>query len=155
MAAFGFTPASQQDVFSIETSGQTNTITGSALSGDEARHFYENLMKGDQLQVSRSGAGKRDNGREHHSKRKKRESRRRARAAEVQQGQSSSDVERRTGESEGTQRRQTNDSERFEELQGLRLLHCANEGDLSGLKELLSKGVDINFQVYYFHLKVF
>lgn len=152
MAAFGFTPASEQDVFSIETSGQPNAFTGSVLSGEEARHFYENLMKDDQLQVWRSGGGKTDNGRQHQSKHRKRESSRRARrrrramAAEVQQGQTSSAVESRAGESEGTQRRQTNDSERYEELQGLRLLHCANEGDLSGLKELLSKGVDINFQ---------
>ncbi|KAG7234794.1 hypothetical protein INR49_003941, partial [Caranx melampygus] len=150
MAAFGFTPASQQDVFSIETPGLPNTLTGSVLSGEEARQFYENLMKDDQLQVSRSGGGKHDNGRKHQSKLRKRESsrrsRRRAPAAEVQQGQTSSAVERRTGESEGTQRRQSSDSERFEELQGLRLLHCANEGDLTGLKELLSKGVDINFQ---------
>lgn len=30
---------------------------------------------------------------------------------------------------------------------GLRFLHCAHEGNISGLKDLLSKGVDINFQV--------
>lgn len=154
MAAFGFTPASEQDIFRIETSGQPNAITGSVLSGEEARHFYENLMKDNQLEVARSEGGKTDHGRQHQSKHRKTESSRRARrrrsramASEVQQGQTSSAEDRRAGGSEGTQRSQTNDSERFEELQGLRLLHCANEGNLSGLKELLSKGVDINFQV--------
>uniref|UniRef100_A0A3B5R2K1 G-patch domain and ankyrin repeats 1 n=1 Tax=Xiphophorus maculatus TaxID=8083 RepID=A0A3B5R2K1_XIPMA len=34
-----------------------------------------------------------------------------------------------------------------QELQGLRLLRCAHQGDIPGLKELISKGVDINFQV--------
>ncbi|KAF3852156.1 hypothetical protein F7725_005511 [Dissostichus mawsoni] len=36
------------------------------------------------------------------------------------------------------------------ELLGLRFLRCANDGDISGLKDLLSKGVDINFQDTYF-----
>uniref|UniRef100_A0A3Q2DF02 G-patch domain and ankyrin repeats 1 n=1 Tax=Cyprinodon variegatus TaxID=28743 RepID=A0A3Q2DF02_CYPVA len=36
-----------------------------------------------------------------------------------------------------------------QELMGLRLLRCAHQGDISGLKELISKGVDINFQDTY------
>uniref|UniRef100_A0A8C7I7D6 G-patch domain and ankyrin repeats 1 n=1 Tax=Oncorhynchus kisutch TaxID=8019 RepID=A0A8C7I7D6_ONCKI len=32
------------------------------------------------------------------------------------------------------------------ELEGLRLLRCAQEGDLSGVRGLLSRGVDVNFQ---------
>lgn len=56
----------------------------------------------------------------------------------------------RGGGSEGSQRREASDSERTAELQGLRFLRCAHEGDISGLKDLLSKGVDINFQDTYF-----
>lgn len=143
MAALGFTPASGQDVFSIETTEQSSSTTSSTLSGQEARQFYENLMKDDKGQdVSRSG-------REHQSKQRTRESsrrvRRRVRAAEMQRGQTDSVVQ--SGESESNQRRQTSNSERSMELLGLRLLRCAHEGDISGLKELLSKGVDINFQV--------
>uniref|UniRef100_A0A3B5QEH9 G-patch domain and ankyrin repeats 1 n=1 Tax=Xiphophorus maculatus TaxID=8083 RepID=A0A3B5QEH9_XIPMA len=41
------------------------------------------------------------------------------------------------------------DRERAQELQGLRLLRCAHQGDIPGLKELISKGVDINFQDSY------
>uniref|UniRef100_A0A3B3VCK3 G-patch domain and ankyrin repeats 1 n=1 Tax=Poecilia latipinna TaxID=48699 RepID=A0A3B3VCK3_9TELE len=44
-------------------------------------------------------------------------------------------------------RRRVRRSERARELQGLRLLRCAHQGDIPGLKELISKGVDINFQV--------
>ncbi|XP_071361490.1 G patch domain and ankyrin repeat-containing protein 1 [Trachinotus anak] len=162
MATLGFTPASEQDVFSIETTGQSSSITSSVLSGEEARQFYENLMKHDNQgqEISRGALSKKDYGREHQNKQKKRESRRRVRrrevAAEVQQDQTSSAVERGTGrESEGIQRREmtageTSNSERSVELQGLRLLRCAHEGDLSGLRELLSKGVDINFQDTFF-----
>ena len=86
-----------------------------------------------------------------------RRERRRVRAATAQQDQTNSVVERGTGrESEGVQRREmTNDSERSMELQGLRLLRCAHEGDTSGLSELLSKGVDINFQVKYLQFSFF
>ncbi len=146
MAALGFTPASEQDVFSIETTEQSSSTTSSILSGEEARQFYENLMKNDKgLDVSGSG-------REHQNKRRIRESsrrvRRRVRVAEMQRGQTHSAVQRGpSGESESNQRRETGNSERSMELLGLRLLRCAHEGNTSGLKELLSKGVDINFQV--------
>uniref|UniRef100_A0A3P9MS27 Uncharacterized protein n=1 Tax=Poecilia reticulata TaxID=8081 RepID=A0A3P9MS27_POERE len=46
-------------------------------------------------------------------------------------------------------RRRVRRSERAQELQGLRLLRCAHQGDIPGLKELISKGVDINFQDSY------
>ncbi|KAM6971861.1 G patch domain and ankyrin repeat-containing protein 1 [Aplochiton taeniatus] len=36
------------------------------------------------------------------------------------------------------------------ELQGLKLLRCAQEGNLTELKDLLSRGVDINFQDTFF-----
>ncbi|KAG8014636.1 G patch domain and ankyrin repeat-containing protein 1 [Nibea albiflora] len=132
MAALGFTPASGQDVFSIDTVQQSSSTTGCVLSGKEARHFYENLMKDDK-------ARKKDHGRGHKNKQRSRESSRRARQT-------------RSGghESEGSQRRDTSISESSMQLLGLRLLRCAHEGDVSGLKDLLSKGADINFQDTYF-----
>uniref|UniRef100_A0A3Q3Q3T1 Uncharacterized protein n=1 Tax=Monopterus albus TaxID=43700 RepID=A0A3Q3Q3T1_MONAL len=125
MATLGFTPASEQDVFSIEREQSSRKASSvlSGISGKEARQFYENLMKGNKKQpvVSR-----RDD-RAHHSRQKNQESGRRmgrrARAVEIQQGQTDF---------------------------GLRFLRCAHEGDISGLKELLSKGVDINFQDTFF-----
>lgn len=158
MAALGFTPASQQDVFCIETTGHSSSVTTSLLSGTEARQFYETLMKANiEQDGSRSAVCQKDCGREetHRHKQRDRESsrrvRRRARAAEVQRGQTHSVVQSRiSGESESNQRRVTSASERSMELLGLRLLRCANEGDISGLKDLLSKGVDINYQDTYF-----
>ncbi|XP_030268670.1 G patch domain and ankyrin repeat-containing protein 1 [Sparus aurata] len=153
MAALGFTPASGQDVFSIETTEQPSSTTSCVISGKEARQFYENLMKDDRGQeASRSTVGKRDHGRKQQSNRESnRRARRRARAAEVQQGQTESAVQRGiTGDGEGDHRRETSNSERSTELLGLRLLRCAHGGDISGLKDLLSKGVDINFQDTYF-----
>ncbi|KAE8300409.1 G patch domain and ankyrin repeat-containing protein 1 [Larimichthys crocea] len=132
MAALGFTPASGQDVFSIDTGEQSSSTTGCVLSGKEARHFYENLMKDDK-------AHRKDDGRGH-----SRRVRRRGRAAEMHRGQTSSG----SNESEGSQRRETSESSM--QLLGLRLLRCAHEGDVSSLKDLLSKGADINFQDTYF-----
>lgn len=134
MAALGFTPASEQDVFSIETE-QSRCKTTSVLSGEEAKQFYENLVKDDKKQsVSTRVISK-----------KGRRERRRVRAVETQQRDTV--VQSRIhGEREGNER-ETSNSERSRELQGLRLLRCAHEGDISGLKDLLSKGVDINFQV--------
>nr|XP_020469929.1 G patch domain and ankyrin repeat-containing protein 1 isoform X1 [Monopterus albus] len=153
MATLGFTPASEQDVFSIEREQSSRKASSvlSGISGKEARQFYENLMKGNKKQpvVSR-----RDD-RAHHSRQKNQESGRRmgrrARAVEIQQGQTDFVGQRESsGESEGNQRREASNSERSMELQGLRFLRCAHEGDISGLKELLSKGVDINFQDTFF-----
>ncbi|XP_058495476.1 G patch domain and ankyrin repeat-containing protein 1 [Solea solea] len=148
MATLGFTPASEQDFFSSETVQQSNSKTKDALSGKEARQFYETLMRDvDEGQKTSN----------HVNKRKKRESRRKSKrrvvVAEVQQGQTGPPVQRQTsGEVEGRREttRQTSNSERVEELQGLRFLRCAHEGDISGLRELLSKGIDINFQDTFF-----
>ena len=151
MAAFGFTPASEQDVFSIVPE-QTSFKTDSNLSGEEARRFYEDLMKdGREHDESGSAIGKKNHGRKYPLREKSRESsrrlRRRVSAVGEQQPQTESVVQRGvSGESDGIQRSR---SERSTELQGLRLLRCAHVGDISGLKELLSKGVDINFQVRY------
>nr|XP_046227645.1 G patch domain and ankyrin repeat-containing protein 1 [Scatophagus argus] len=155
MATLGFTPASAQDVFSIETAEQSSSTTSAVLSGKEARDFYENLLKdGKAHGLTSSAVSETDDGREHKNKQKKRESSRRVRrvrTAETDRSQTDSVVQRsRNGESEGSQRRETSDSERLMELLGLRLLRCAQEGDISGLKDLLTKGVDINFQDTYF-----
>lgn len=160
MAALGFTPASEQDVFSIEKA-QSSCKPTRVLSGEEAKQFYENLIKDDEKQfASKSVISKKGNGGEQHCRQKNkvcsRRARRRVRTAETPQAQSDSVVQRRTnGESEGNQRRETNNSERSMELLGVRLLRCAHEGDISGLKDLLSKGVNINFQVQYLLLCVF
>lgn len=158
MAALGFTPASEQDVFSIEAE-QPSYKTTNVISGEEAMQFYENLFRDDRKQfASTSVNSKKGNGRDQHCRRKSRESRRARRRvrAEIHQVQNDSVGQRRVnGESEGNQRTETSNAERSMELQGLRLLRCAHEGDISGLKDLLSKGVDINFQVQYLLLIVF
>lgn len=132
MATFGFTPATEQERFSIETFKSSRSIlTTSALSGEEVKNFYENLMK--------------DDGRQDKNKHRKPESRRRSRRRV--RGHSDVPVQRGTGDREGHQTGETGHTERSRELMGLRFLHCAHEGNISGLKDLLSKGVDINFQV--------
>ncbi|KAM3623975.1 uncharacterized protein V6R79_017573 [Siganus canaliculatus] len=149
MAALGFTPASGSDVFCIDSNGTTRTPTGPGLRGEEARHFYESLIKSD---VSRQ---------------RSRESSRRPRRR-LQQGPAGAGPGPGSGagagagsgppsgashRSDGHQRRDSSSSsssvERSTELLGLRLLRCAHEGDVSGLRDLLSKGVDVNFQDTY------
>lgn len=158
MAALGFTPASEQDVFSIEAE-QSSRKKNSVISGVQAMQFYENLFKGDKKQfVSTSVNSKKDIGREQHCRRMSRESNRRARRRvrpEIHQAQNDSVVQSRINVESAGNQRETSNSERSMELQGLRLLRCAHEGDISGLKDLLSKGVDINFQVQHLLLIVF
>lgn len=130
MATFGFTPATEQERFSIETVKRSRSIlTTSALCGEEARNFYESLM--------------RDGGRQDKNKHRKPESRRSRRRV---RGHTDAPA-RGTGDREGNQTREAGHTERSKELMGLRFLHCAHEGNITGLKDLLSKGVDINFQV--------
>ncbi|XP_060911446.1 LOW QUALITY PROTEIN: G patch domain and ankyrin repeat-containing protein 1 [Labrus mixtus] len=153
MAALGFTRASGQDIFSIDSTEPTNSRTGSAVSGQEARQFYERLIKEDTDQDAPRTSRSSVNGRGHQRKRgsSRRERERRGRAAEMLQRQTDSVIQQGDdGESEGNQRRETNNSERSMELLGLRLLRCAHEGDISSLRDLLLKGVDINFQDTYF-----
>eukprot|EP00066_Takifugu_rubripes_P007111 XP_003972383.2 PREDICTED: G patch domain and ankyrin repeat-containing protein 1 [Takifugu rubripes] len=135
MATFGFNPATEQERFSIETIKSSRSIlTTSALSGEEVRNFYENLMK--------------DDGRQDKNKHRKPESRRRSRRRV--RVHSDVPVQRGTGDGGGHQTGETGHTERSRELMGLRFLHCAHEGNISGLKDLLSKGVDINFQDAFF-----
>lgn len=149
MAALGFTPASGQDVFSIETKPSRCKKT-SALGGEEARQFYENLMTDDKEHCQSASVNSRKNSaRSHYNRRKSRVSSRRlsrVRAVEMQRGETHSAVQHGNN-GEGSQRSETSNSERSMELKGLRLLRCAHEGDVSGLKDLISKGVNINFQV--------
>uniref|UniRef100_A0A3P9MS13 G-patch domain-containing protein n=1 Tax=Poecilia reticulata TaxID=8081 RepID=A0A3P9MS13_POERE len=116
----GFIPANDHDAFSFGTE-QTSTNKSSKISGEEVKRFYEDLIKDDKSQKDQSVRATHRNNRDRGSDRRMR---RRVRAGRVQQR-----------------------SERAQELQGLRLLRCAHQGDIPGLKELISKGVDINFQV--------
>lgn len=151
MAAFGFTPANNEDFFSAGAKQQSRCKFKSALSGEEIRNFYEGLIKGgdEEPKSSKSEFNKRTNGRSRVSKPKNRDSIRRQRRvgdAEVQRDQAGSAAPQGGGEAEATPRERS-DSERCVELLGLRFLRCAHTGDIPGLRDLLSKGVDINFQV--------
>uniref|UniRef100_A0A8D3BIJ8 Uncharacterized protein n=1 Tax=Scophthalmus maximus TaxID=52904 RepID=A0A8D3BIJ8_SCOMX len=111
-------------IFSTDAKGQSSSRTGSVLSGEEARRFYENVMR-DCDERGRDGP--------------KRASRRKDYDEDAQRRETAAAAARETG-----------NSERSAELQGLRFLRCAHEGDTSGLKELLSREVDINFQDTFF-----
>lgn len=148
MATFGFTPATEQERFSIEAIQTSRSILStSVLSGEDARNFYENLVKDDHLNVNglNMRVNQKDDGRRDKNKHRNPEYRTRSRRRV--RGQTDAPVQRGSGDREGNQTRETGHTERSLELMGLRLLHCAHEGNISGLKDLLSKGVDINFQV--------
>ncbi|XP_029011605.1 G patch domain and ankyrin repeat-containing protein 1 [Betta splendens] len=150
MATLGFTPASQQDVFCIETE-QSRCKPTSVLSGEEARLFYENVTDCDKKRCASSGAIiKTVNGRERRQRSTVCSRRRRRVRTETHQDQRDSLVQRGVGEGEGGPRGESSSSERLKEFQGLRLLRCAHEGDVSGVKELLTKAVNINFQDTFF-----
>ncbi|XP_017287207.1 G patch domain and ankyrin repeat-containing protein 1 isoform X2 [Kryptolebias marmoratus] len=141
MAALGFIPATKEDAFSIRPNHSRSKIR-CKLSGEEARQFYEDLMKGNKTQDESRSLNKKVKGRE-----ESRRQRRRRAVGERQQAQTEPVVQRgAAGVSNDNQSREVTLSERSMELLGLRLLRCAHEGDIPGLKELLSKGVDINFQ---------
>ncbi|XP_054912483.1 G patch domain and ankyrin repeat-containing protein 1 isoform X2 [Poeciliopsis prolifica] len=146
MAALGFIPANDQDAFSFGTE-QTSTNKSSKISGEEVRRFYEDLIKDDKTQKDQSVTATHRNNPNRGSDRRMR---RQIRAGRVQQVRPESMVQMEARpEREDNQRRQYERSERAQELQGLRLLRCAHQGDIAGLKELISKGVDINFQDSY------
>lgn len=138
MASFGFTRASGQDIFSIDSNEASSSETARALNGEDVRQFYENLTKENKDKGAPTSSDSKK------SLRKRR--RRKVSAAERQQPQTV--VQRgNNSESEGNPRRDAALSERSMELLGLRLLRSAHEGDTTGLRDLLSKGADINFQV--------
>lgn len=154
MATLGFTPATGQDCFSIETTQRTSSAVTSALRGEEVREFYEKLIKDSKAQDLSNGAvSQKDNDRGNRNKQRNRES---VRTARRRLGaHTDSAPQRGGGTSEGNRRGESQNTERSIELMGLRLLHCAQEGNISGLKDLLSKGADINFQVQYLTFSVF
>ncbi|XP_068445131.1 G patch domain and ankyrin repeat-containing protein 1 [Clinocottus analis] len=149
MAGLGFYPASGQDLFSIETAELSTSKTSSALNGEEVRRFYENLMKeGKEPDGSgRSAIREKECGRERRNKQRNRARSRASRAAETHPGQA---VTQSGISGDRDTRRAAVISESTMKLLELRLLRCAHEGDTSGLKDLLSKGVDINVQDTYF-----
>ncbi|CAL9699848.1 unnamed protein product [Knipowitschia caucasica] len=143
MASFGFTRASDQDVFRIGESHHPSPVTtNNTITGQEARTFYENLVKGEEKDAAKTCIRK---------KREKRlESRGvRVRAVSEQQYHVEEGV-RVNGANEEWQEGQRGDEERRRELQGLRLLRCAHQGDTATLRDLLDKGANINFQDSYF-----
>lgn len=175
MAALGFIPAKGQDIYWIDISEKTELLP-SAITGTEARSFYETLVKETDggRDGTTAGVGKtKPNSRKINACRPKREegheigriSSGRCRLGRtVGHSNSSRDEHSPTrtprqshsGRPERPQRgngpphsRQTTLSGTTE-LHGLKLLRCAQEGELSGLKDLLSQGVDINFQDTFF-----
>ncbi|XP_054636195.1 G patch domain and ankyrin repeat-containing protein 1 [Dunckerocampus dactyliophorus] len=148
MAGLSFIPARKQDVFSIETVNPSRYRSSDASSGEEARQFYEHVTKDVKVE---EGTLKTQCERLHQRKHTDRDSSRRRRASEIPV--QTNMVERRAGE--GSQRRETAqglimNSERLLEFQGLKLLRCAQEGNLAGVKDLLSNGADINFKDSFF-----
>lgn len=150
MATRGFTPASGQDVFSIEPTEQFNFSTNSALTGREAKHFYENLVQDETGGNGSTGVIRPEGESSTQQSQRSRESRnRRRRVREMRRVQTAgaSEPQRDSeGQSNQTERAENNTGhpERSVELQGLRLLRCAHNGDISGL---LTRGADVNFQV--------
>ncbi|KAM4594114.1 G patch domain and ankyrin repeat-containing protein 1 [Fundulus diaphanus] len=141
MAALGFIPASEQDAFRFR-SEQTSPEKSPKPSGEEVRRFYEDLVKEEKTREDKSSGA--TTNRDPHGGFYRRPRRR------VRRQHAEAAVRRQTrDEREGNQRREASSSERGQELRGLRLLRCAHEGDIPGLKELISKGVDINFQDSY------
>ncbi|XP_077575738.1 G patch domain and ankyrin repeat-containing protein 1 [Stigmatopora nigra] len=144
MATLGFIPAQKQDIYSTET---FNSPISKASKGQEAKEFYEKLLQDDKV------TRKRKCGPQHRNKQRNGDSRQRDRRRRAETD--SRVVERRTATGgEGNRTRGTTGgyvySDMSLELQGLKLLRCAQDGDLAGLKDLLSKGVDINFQDSFF-----
>ena len=156
MAGLGFAPAREQDVW-IDNSAKPSLLPN-AISGAEARSFYESLVK------ETDGDGARQNTRQTNTCRRgdrhRRSSGRRHADRTVENNSSRGEhgharTRRRSphGRSERPQTGHRAQPSRqappsgTTELHGLKLLRCAQEGDVSGLKDLLSRGVDINFQV--------
>lgn len=154
MATRGFTPASGQDVFSIEPTEQFNFSTNSALTGREAKHFYENLVQDETGGNGSTGVLRPEGESSTQQSQRSRESRnRRRRVREMRRVQTAGasepqrDAEGQSNQTERAENNNTDHPERSVELQGLRLLRCAHNGDISGLKDLLTRGADVNFQV--------
>uniref|UniRef100_A0A8C6V3H6 G-patch domain-containing protein n=1 Tax=Neogobius melanostomus TaxID=47308 RepID=A0A8C6V3H6_9GOBI len=141
MATLGFTRASDPDVFGAAPQHSSPAPSSCTLTGHEVRQFYEDLLK------DAEGASAKSE--KQHRRRKQKDQTRRVRRR--RDGTASGlplSEEGRVGSS-GSGDGEGGDGQRGGELQGLRLLRCAHEGDTSALKDMLSKGADINFQDSY------
>lgn len=152
MATRGFTPASGQDVFSIEQRERSTSWTNCTVSGREAKNFYENLIRDETGGGGSTGVlPPQGEDSTKQSQRNRQSRRRRVREMTRVQPAGASEPRRDTEEGQGNQPERPGNNrdqaERTVELQGLRLLRCAHNGDISGLKDLLSRGADVNFQV--------
>lgn len=165
MAALGyFTPAKEEEVRWCRTN-PVRPANSNALSGEEARRFYLNLTEeqhtGETVRAKKpQGARKRQNtdGRRLRDRVEGR--------TERQDIQRTNIARDRRSDYEGEERRSSRDgrghnaqpstsgeeiaSSSASTLQGLKLLRCAQEGNLTELKHLLSRGVNINFQDNFF-----
>ncbi|XP_029595565.1 G patch domain and ankyrin repeat-containing protein 1 [Salmo trutta] len=112
-----FTPAREEELLWSGNAGAATGPQPSTLGGEEARRFYQSLIE--------EGDGGERRGMEQ-------------RARENRRG--------RAGQHVQASRQQASTTSATTELEGLRLLRCAQEGDLSGVRGLLSRGVDVNFQ---------
>ena len=155
MTALGFTPAKGQDIYWIDER-EKSSLLPTAISGAEARSFYEGLVGDDDRGSVNPGTGTRTGTRGPTGG----ETRGRGGRSRVDRGHTGrpgrgrphGGPPERVPPSGGRPPRsgRTGLPSGDPELLGLRLLRCAQEGDLSGLKDLLSRGVDINFQVVLF-----
>ncbi|KAK6301176.1 hypothetical protein J4Q44_G00292740 [Coregonus suidteri] len=113
---------------------QPPDLNHSTLGGEEARRFYQSLIEHiggwrGESSNTHSLVGIRGGERNHTGR------------------EGASERRGRAGEHVQASRQQVSTTSTTTELEGLRLLRCAQEGDLSGVRGLLSRGVDVNFQV--------
>ena len=158
MAALGFTPAREQDIW-IEDTEKTSLLPN-AINGAEARSFYESLVKETDCGVVRQNTLKTNTCRHNRGDKHRRSSGRRHADRTVETNSSRGERRTRGPSPHGRPERPQSGSRAqpprqtalpgTTELHGLKLLRCAQEGDISGLKDLLSRGVDIDFQVVGF-----
>ncbi|KAL1005399.1 hypothetical protein UPYG_G00058600 [Umbra pygmaea] len=131
-----FTPAREDEVLWLGNAGAaTGPRPNRALDGEEARHFYQSLIEEGDTRVD-----------DMRTKRQRREGqgRRETNTGREEARQLRREWTARNGSDVQASRQQATTT--TTELEGLRLLRCAQEGDLSGVRGLLSRGVDVNFQ---------
>ncbi|KAJ8001362.1 hypothetical protein DPEC_G00168740 [Dallia pectoralis] len=130
-----FTPAREDELMWM---GNPCTVTGpqsNRLNGEETRRFYQSLIEEEHVRGDCWRAkGERRGGQPR---------------GDTQPGRGAAS-ERGHGQNIQASRQQASrpqaNTTSATELEGLRLLRCAQEGDLSGVRGQLSRGVDVNFQ---------
>lgn len=136
MSALGyFTPAKEEELRWMPRQS-SRPAPNSALSGEEAKRFYQSLVE-ERDEEKREGDERRGDRERRGELRRRRENHR----------------GRGRGRGEGGRERvQANrpPANTPTELDGFKLLRCAQEGDLLGVRALLDRGVDINFQDNFF-----